>query len=438
MHVTTGGCRQRRCSRFIAPLLSIAMLSLLTQSLPGKQLLSPPPQPVDAESSKPIRQLLVDSWSRSTENANQARETFEQAAQQNDSTLLVAFAINRLQQNKTRESKRVSEQLTLSHPDNLDGWMLKTWLNTLEDNFDVALIDMTSLKRQIDKTQNLPAATRISIYRRLGRLIGYLQSPVADRVNQVLLNETIADLLDGVPPVVVQEFNKSRSETIRTHDDLLRSHDAQTQIELAKVQAENEQEARSLEQQNQILAQSESRLVARREQIEMLTAQQTSDLVQQRDSIQRNLEVVDSDIRAIEIELQLMYADLVAMTRIRRRPIHGSTYLIRNQIRNAEYDLALLRNNGDGYANQIYNLDGRIASIENAARVELKQLDREYKRVNGAFRRNLAKLAKLARGPKIASGKRNSMRNRARSLVTYDQLSEELYRQQILGHLTND
>ena len=68
----------------------------------------------------------------------------------------VAYAVNRLQQNKTKEARLVAEKITENFPSNLDGWMLKAWLDALEDNFETSLVSMRSLKNHLADTGNLP------------------------------------------------------------------------------------------------------------------------------------------------------------------------------------------------------------------------------------------------------------------------------------------
>ncbi|MDB4371268.1 hypothetical protein N9Z44_04125, partial [Mariniblastus sp.] len=58
-----------------------------------------------------------------------ASENFYKNLNSRPAIVSVAFAVNRLQQNKTNEAKLVAEKLTETFPKNLDGWMLKAWLN---------------------------------------------------------------------------------------------------------------------------------------------------------------------------------------------------------------------------------------------------------------------------------------------------------------------
>lgn len=418
----------------LVAILTTAMLSAATRVTTGTQLLSPPSDPLDAVASAPIRTLLTTQWERNRTNERASKRTFE-SANKNNSTLLLAYAINRLHQNRTREAKEIAERITAIFPENLDGWMLKIWLNTLEDNFDVALVNMRSFRQKIDKARNVSDATRIATHRRLGRLIGYLQGPVADRVNKDVLEGTILAITDGVAPDILKTFNDSREAVLKRHRDLLTTQADRTQVELAKVQAENELEKSSLVRQNQILEQLEGQLIPEKERIRREASQQIAELEQQGSSLQQQLNLVSSDIQTTQLNLQYLYADLVALTRPRGRQF-VSTFGLRNEILNAEFELSSLRNEGAGLSNQWNGIGLQISQAQNNARHQLDEIQKEIKRTNGAKRRNLAKLAELARGPKLASGKRNSLKNRVTSLVTYDELSEELYRQQILDCLT--
>ena len=137
------------------------------------QILSPPVERIAPQASTPIRRLLNEDWERAPKIAVRAKTTFESATQFTDD-LLVAYMFNRIRHNQTSEAKLAAQELTDRHADNLDGWMLKTWLNTLTDDFDLALINMRMFKKQIDAQKNLPEQTKQQIYGRLGRLLSLI------------------------------------------------------------------------------------------------------------------------------------------------------------------------------------------------------------------------------------------------------------------------
>ena len=113
----------------------IALLILSNATAEACQLLSLPEQPLPIHAEKSVQAFLNEYWNRSPQNAL-ASETFYRDLKSPSAIVSVAYAVNRIQQNKTNEAKIVAEKITATFPENLDGWMLKSWLNALEDKFD--------------------------------------------------------------------------------------------------------------------------------------------------------------------------------------------------------------------------------------------------------------------------------------------------------------
>ena len=428
------GTQPKPGKRFVATMV-LTMLSLFASPALAFQLLDPPSQPVDAVRSLPVQALLATEWKRGPANSAKSKETFNSANARDEFTL-VAYAVNRLHQNKTREAQTIAEELTTNFPTNLDGWMLKTWLNALVNKYDVSLINMRGFKTKIDAAKDLPSPIKISIYKRLGRLIGYMQGPVTNRVNKDNLSETTAIVTNGLTPDELKAFNEARKSVLKIHEELLKRQATKTQVELAKVKATNEQEKISLEKQNEVLERTESQLIPQREQVETTASNHVANLQQQFSSMNAELNAVSSDLQAAQLNLQFLYADLNSIRQQQQNGFYVSTAFIRNQIRNTEYNIVAMRNTGNQRSNQLNGIRFQISQTQNQARQRLQNLDRELKRLKGAQLRNFSKLTKIAGGPEIAGGKRNSMKDRAQALPTYDDLSMELYRQQMLGYLT--
>ena len=398
------------------------------------QILSPPVKPIDSQASKPIRRLLKEDWERGPKIAVRSTTTFESERRFTDD-LLVAYLFNRIRHNKTGEAKLAAQELTARHSDNLDGWMVKTWLNTLTDDFDIALINMRNFKKQIDAQKNLPEKTLQQIYRRLGRLIGYFQGPVSHRVNDDLLNDTIRELAVGVKPEIIKVFNENRDRVLGQHGDLLAEQGKKTQVILDKTKLENQAAAAQLEKQNQLLEQTGAQLLPQKQKIAEDAKKQIEAVQQQAYQLDQRLSQLGGEISAVELDLQYLYQDLGLILN-QPREFRQSTFFLRNQIRSAELSLAALHQNAAGASNQLNGLRAQIGQIEASAKRQTDEIDKEIKRVNGSKLRNLAKLTKIAQGPELASGKRKAMRSRITGLRTYDDLSLELYRQDMLSQLS--
>ena len=74
-----------------------------------------PPHRVDPGSAKLIKQLLASDWQREPENQANSHATYT-SLQPNSTAVSLAYIINRIQHNETREALKVAEQLTGSRP----------------------------------------------------------------------------------------------------------------------------------------------------------------------------------------------------------------------------------------------------------------------------------------------------------------------------------
>lgn len=401
------------------------------QSVEG-QLLSTIPDSLADNVVGSSERLLSTDWDRDLKNENQSKATFGQARTDHQ-VLLLAYTLNRMQHNKSREAKMVAEEITAKYPDNLDGWMLKAWLNSLTNNYDVACMNMRSLRQAMSRTKT-SAANEKAIFQRLGRLIGYMQGPVVDRVNADVLEATILSIAKGASPEAVNTFNASRDATLEKHDEILKAHAKKSQAELAKVQAENEQEAINLEKQNAQLDKTESQLLPERERIREEATRRISALEQEGRSMEIQLSQISTDILLTRRNLDTLYTSLYNLQNS-PRAYQVSRFGLTTQIQNAEIGLASLQNSGVAISNQLAGVRNNIAAARNAADRQIRELNKEIKKTVSAKKRNMNKLARIARGPKVADGKRHAMLNKVTSLVTFDQIPLELYRQDILEAL---
>jgi hypothetical protein len=416
--------------------MAAGLLAFFPGATSGMQLLSPPANPIDAQSSAPIRQLLAEQWERDPANESNSQRAFRENRRDN-ANLLLAYACNRLQHNRVDEAKEVVDQLTTTYPDNLDGWILQAWLNTLTNKYDVALVNLRSMKKQLDKNKKLPPAIQLTIYKRMGRMIGYMQGPVADRVNADLLEGTVLNVTAGLPPDVVTTFNENRDKVLKQYESLTKAQGQKTQAELAKAKIENDNEKIALDRENQLLEKTESQLIPEKQRLRQEATQQVSTLQQQAATLEQQLVNISSDIRETEQDLQFMAIDLYNAQNLPPR-LRPSLFYLQNQIRTAQLSLSALRSNGNQISNQLRLLGAQILQTKNSYNQQIRELDKEIKRVSGAKRRNLARLARLAAGPEVADGKRAAMQNKITALSTYDEFPLLLYRQELLEKLTDE
>ena len=126
--------------------------------------------------------------------------------------------------------------------------------------------------------------------------------------------------------------------------------------------------------------------------------------------------------------MAFLYVDLY---NIDRRSL-ASVYAIENQIYRSELELSQQRIAAANQAGIINGLQNDLFAVRQNIQRKVGQAERNLKRVENAQKRNSKQLQKIAAGPKIAGGKRQSLASRRTALKTYDDLPLELYRQEML------
>jgi hypothetical protein len=200
--------------------------------------------------------------------------------------------------------------------------------------------------------------------------------------------------------------------------------------EIAEVEAVNKAQKGQLEKDNSMLEQTEAQITPRLNALNDQANLQLSQLQQQISAASTSLSAANRRAYSVEQELAYLYFDLYAAEQSRlvgRLPLG-----FYSRISQTEYELRRLRNEALGYANQLTALNNEAAAVRRSYGQQIGQLNSELKRTTGAQRRNQKKLGKIAKGPKLSDGKISAMKHRISGLKTYDSLSVELYRQEML------
>lgn len=420
-------CLKQRGRQFLNV---IALLFLWNSTADAFQLLSLPKQPSQPATTESVQHLLTERWPRTSPNAL-ASQVFYEDLNSRPAIVRVAYAVNRLQQNKTTEARLVAEKITENFPRNLDGWMLKAWLDALEDNFETSLVSMLSLKNHLTDTGDLPMEIKSSIYARLGRLIGYMEGPVAHRVNQNLLFTTTQAITNNSPPKQLKEFNLGRTQVLEKYTEIKNSQAQKKNEELSKVAERDKKIEQLLSRENESLLDSEVKLSEEIKRVRQDANARISTLESQGSEIEQEQITASFEIQRRQNRLRYLHEQLAILN---LGPV-GQLWIYdpRIEIRNIEFQISQKRNEWNGYSFRLRNISDEISRLQIATQQQTNLLTKELKKLNGSRRRNLGKLTRIASGPQIAVGKKNAMKIRATSLITYDEISEELYRQQILA-----
>jgi hypothetical protein len=409
--------------------ISILTLASLEPVVAAPQLISPPTAPVSPETKLAVRQLLEADWRRGAESKSRAEQVFATAPHGNPD-VLVAYALNRIQQGETDQAIEVAEEIRLRFKENFDGPMLEIWLLALTNKYDDAIVRMRSLKPAIDQSKTLSPIGKAEVYSRLGRLVGYFSGPVIERVDGQLLQAAVDKLTGGLEAELLNTFEMQRAAVVTKYEQLTIQQVGRKNREIAEVEAVNKAQQGQLEKDNSMLEQTEAQITPRLNALNDQANLQLSQLQQQISAASSSLSAANRRAYSVEQELAYLYFDLYAAEQGRlvgRLPLG-----FYSRISQTEYELRRLRNEALGYANQLTALNNEASAVRRSYSQQIGQLNSELKRNTGAQRRNQKKLGKIAKGAKLADGKVSAMKHRIAGLKTYDNLSVELYRQEML------
>ena len=404
-------------------ILPFLLLLVLPAQVEAFQLLSN--SGTVAKESKPaVRAMLTTHWSIS--GTKSVGATFAEAPSK-DVDVLLAYSLNQFRYGDVDKGIQITQEINQRFSDNLDGWLLTTWYQTLTDEFDQALISMDSLVKKMEQAK-LDEPRKKIVYRRLGRLVGYLEGPVRNSVNEDLLEMTTGQILKGLKDPLKTTFQQARDEVKKKYATMQTEHQTAQAAELAKAKIVDDQKIERIKQENQRLEKSKSQIEPQKATVQSQADSELSQLRRQADSALYQLNQANASVAAIERDLWSLYAQL----NFNRRQGFFDFFLI-DQIRQAEFALSQARNNAFVQGSQVASIQNQIVGTSRNYSAQLSRIDAEIKQVRTSIRRNDGKLNRLAKGPRIADGKISGRRNRRTSLRTYDELSLDLYRKELLA-----
>ena len=388
-------------------------------------------------------QLLVEMWEKNTKNREGSVTLFERQGSASEQVLM-AYTLNRMKHNRYRDARVPAGELTNSSPGNLDGWMLRIWLDTVTNKYDQGLIGIRLMKRQMDQQPDLTDSQKEKYYERLARIIGYLQGPVATKTDQATLNDTITKLVEGMTPEQLRIFNDQRTAILDEYDQYIKdAADLATQ-EKNKTAAEALAETQTIQTQNQALDARLQQIQPEKDRLQIEAEQKVSTIESQLAPLRLELATHITTVRAIESSLQVAYSDLnleqVLLSREEdpnlRSFIARRINRINITINNIQSDLIAANARATGVRAQVRQLAGELARTNRTYQNQIDQLSEEQNQVSHQQRRNASRLGKIAKGSNATSAKVRSAEIEIESLRTYDPFPLELARQDYLDSLS--
>lgn len=387
------------------------------------------PPKIDVASVSVLRQLLIDYWQPSTVNQAQVAQLID-FSKPVSRELIWAYLANRLNASRTADARKVLEAAMLNDSKFLDGWLLKSHLDMVGRDYSSSLMSLRSAKRALNDP-NATASGRTMFYHRAGELIGYLQGPVAHRVDQNLLQSAVENILEGCSDEERNTFQAAVAQVQNQYQQIVGAAEGRLDDDLQKQANVDAALQVTLANQNQSLAQTEQTLRMRSQQLQTELAQQESQLTSQLSPLHSSINSLESQIRSLQWTLSFLYQDLAQAQNTQ----HVHPFTIRSivdQIQRAELSLFSLQSSHQSAIAEYNTVQAQLQATRSNYQNQINETQRELKRVSGTVARNQSQLVRLAAGPEVAAGKREAEESRITSLSRYLKVSPDLMRQELL------
>ena len=388
------------------------------------------PIAIPANEKQRVKFWLDQAWKKNLDNRTQSVELYE-LVPVDSPTVFLAYAVNRFRHNRIREAGEVVDAALSIAPNNLDAQLLSIWVKTVRDQYDSAMTDIRRFARTI-QTRNLPPARLDNTYRRIGRLLGYLQGPVGEQVNQEILREAIRELSVGLAPQHQQLMREEIETLIADFEGRLEHLGKKVEESVKEKEVTKDADRKLINQENTRLQTQSKKIQDRQDKVRDEGEMKIDQAISRLAPLQSELASLEAEIQAARHNTRALQTALF----FQRNSTNGSLLrsdLLRFQIQDSYFLLNNLGRRADAVSFDLNRGANEVAQIRNRYGGELSQLERDLNNSGKQQRRNSKKLAKLAKPTKPNNKKVALLNNRITALNSYDKLPLELYRADLLN-----
>ena len=347
------------------------------------------------DSKTVVKKLLIDHWEKNKTNRDAGEKLLKESTA--NEAVLFSYSVQRIQQNRKKSAVKPLRTLTASNPKDLDALMLKSWLDTVTDDFDSSLTGMTALKSAIsDPATKLNDATRKQVLKRLGRMIGYFSGPVKSKVNANSLDQTIETVLDGLPADDVEILNEQRDKVLAQFKSLTKTRDNKLEQETVKAKQNADVKKKQLEKENELIDTNQKNITPQIDKLRSDAQQQVSSLQSEVSPLQSALSEANRSIAQAESNLLFSQFEIARLQSARGIDPQNDFFidqrigLLLNQLQFRRFEVGQLYRQRDQIYNQLNNVGVRIAETENRFGGQINNLSAEIDNGTRAKRRTIS------------------------------------------------
>lgn len=392
------------------------------------------------------RRLLVDLWKKEGSNREDAVAAFQSASRDGLASTWdrKSFILQQMQHGKFRNVLPEAERFTALEPGDVEGWILRSWLNAVLDQYDRTLVDLQQLRKAIP--EEAAESERQAAFAHMGRLAGYLQGPVRERVNPQSLRAALEMIAVGSSPAELAIFNEQNDAVLAEFERLTDLQAIALEEFEAKSKADTDAQIQTLQATNQSLDQRSQQIAPDISRLSTEASTKIADIRGRMAPVEQTLNLAGQTASRAELAVQsiwneiLLQENLLAQT---RDPILRSAIIFRIndlqvQSQVAQGDLVSARNQFAQARSQLNGLSIEQAQISRQYDEQIRTLRNEQREIERQKRRNLAKIEKLTTGPVKVTGKAAQVKNEIPALTTYYPFPLEDFRQRWLDRMKTD
>jgi hypothetical protein len=397
-------------------------------------------QDSNADDWKVADQILNQFWHREGENAIEARAAYEGLNNPSVETRL-AYVFQRMNHFRYREALPVARELVRSHPDHSEALAALSWLETLLGSNNEALITMRDLRQSLGGQP--PADQQRQFYlRHLGRMIGFLEGPGNRQVNRETLDQTVAQILNGLAPDNVQIFEDARQDVTDQFDQLKQDQETARNNFLNEAQKKAAAETAAIQTSNQALKQQRDQIPTRMQTVTDSFNQRSASLRNQIQPIESEYRMLETQLFPLHLQWQNTITQMALWDRRFTRPDEPPSYwdqVLRNQFAfeasRIDAQILFIRQQMRGLEFRVASLNQELYLTNQQFQQQLDSFRIEDQQITRQMERNSNRIQKLMSGPSRITGDAMSIAQRIDKLKTYGDFPIEQFRGKLLKQI---
>lgn len=374
--------------------------------------------------------LLKDYWSKSK---GRTTTSFFAAEKERSPESVYAFALVKTYQNDVKMALRAIEVLEKMDAENPRTSShrpirLKVWLLLRQDRFDDATVALMKYVRETRKNPEVTDFEMRSVMMFAGKIVGFLDGPVANKVNQQNRDAAITMILEPADQQLRQAFDAGYTEVAQKYNGLMsqkQNVDAEAAEQDAKIQQAKYEALAAREKE---LAMTEQRVAAERANTRAAINKGLTDIAR-RDLTYSNPATYYSPsfIRTYRPVVVHSYGSHSSSMGSSAPRHHYATYRVGRPV--------LVRSGYSDLQARREVLAGHYAQLRDLGAGQMNALNRELKDVHNARQRTMnQKLRALKPSGKIVT-RSVALKTKARSIMTYEAFPLEIERDILLAEV---